>query len=231
MAGFVFRPRSGPFPEWSGPFTPSTGKRKGYRVLYHGFGAYVSNRYGSEFARVLECPGLEPLMHLVRRQWGGGRLLILPNGMVVKPHQDREDDRVNRSLLGSISGSIVLGLWNGSRLDLARLDHLTAGDRWPGPDGGHLSCKINPSGALRCTWYHPTTVGRDYVEHELRGADRALAEAFREARDGATAGRVQVCYGGYVITRGSSWAGTSECRYVGRIDPDDMGDWETWIKE
>jgi hypothetical protein len=151
--------------------------------------------------------------------------------MVIKPHLAAENKRVERSLIGRLTGSMSLKLPGDAVFDAALAEDLEVGDPWPGADGGHLSCKIVPSGALSCTWYHPTAVGRDYIEYELRGADRALARAFHEARDGATAGRVQICYGGHVITKHDSFFDGSMVRYVGRVDPDSLGDWDCWIEE
>jgi hypothetical protein len=178
-----------------------------------------------EFAGVADCAGRQSIIDVVRRHWDGGRILILPNGMVVKPHQTNEDDRVGRSLIGQISGSLVVKRSSGTRCDLGSSLGLYAGDSWPGPSSGHLTCVISESGALKCSWYHPTDHGRDYVKCELRGADEDLAEGFREARPWDTCGRVQICYGGHVLTRTSRGA----VRYVGWIDPETLGDWRDWI--
>lgn len=229
MTAFVFAPLEPPFPRWMGPFSPARGDHSGFRFDNGWLGTWVGDESGYAFWPFVESPGARALAALVRQHWRGGRVLLLPNGFVVKPLRDEEVGR--RALIGRFTGSIVLERRDQPRFDLSQPGNLRPGDRWPGPTTTGLESAIQSDGSLICSWYHPTSLGRDEVRNQLREPDRSLLEAFRAARPGATGGRVRITANGHVITNRQESSGSWACLYVGYVDPRRWNDWEQWIEK
>jgi hypothetical protein len=199
MTSFRFEPERRPYPRWMGPFSPARGTRSGFRFHQGRLGTWVENDCDLSFWPVRDSDAAELLADVVRRQWGGGRVLLLPTGLVVKPLQgDYEVGR--RVAIGRFRGSIVLQRPDGDAFDLDKPGHLQPGDPWPGPKTTGLECAIQSDGSLVCRWYHPTSLGYEVITKQLHGPDRRLASAFRGARPGNQGGRVRVTANGHVIT-------------------------------
>ena len=161
---------------------------------------------------------------------GGGRVLFLPNGFVVKPLQD-DSEKGNRVLIGCFHGAIMLERPGQSDFDLSKSYALRPGDLWPGPTTTGLECAMQADGSLQCSWYHPSRFGRDEVSQVLRGPDRSLAEGFRAARSDASGGRVRITAGGHIITNRQESNDTWASIFVGLIDPRSFKDWKMWIEK
>jgi hypothetical protein len=230
MSSFTFKPEPGPFPRWMGPFSPSRGTRSGFRFHQGRLGTWVADESGRSFWPVVDSQGGRDIATLVRRKWGGGRVLFLPNGFVVKPLQEN-DEVGQRALIGHFHGPIVLETPGQSTFDFSKPGNLRPRDLWPGPSTTGLECVIQTNGSLVCSWYHPTRFGRDEVSEPLRGPDRALAAGFGAAWPGAAGGRVRITANGYIITNrqenNEGWASI----LVGSIDPGSLNDWTSWIEK
>jgi hypothetical protein len=228
MSSFVFKPEPLPFPRWIGPFSPARGTRSGFRFHKGRLGTWVGDGSGMSFWPVVDSQGARDIATLVLTKWGGGRVLFLPNGLVVKPLQ-ADDEVGQRALIGSFHGAIVLEWPGQSPFDLSKPGALRPGDPWTGPTTTGLECAIQHDGSLVCTWYHPTRFGRDEVSQALRGPDRSLAQGFKAARPGVTGGRVRITANGHVITNRQDANDTWASILVGSIDPRSFKDWNTWI--
>ena len=228
MSSFTFKPETGTFPRWMGPFSPARGTYSGFRFHQGRLGTWVGDTIGRSFWPVADNQGVRDISTLVKRKWGGGRVLFLPNGFVVKPLQT-DDEVGQRVLIGRFQGAIVLERPGQSPFDLSKPGALRPGDPWTGPTTTGLECAIQHNGSLVCTWYHPTRFGRDEVSEVLLGPDRSLAEGFRAARPGVTGGRVRITANGRVITNrqdaNDAWASI----FIGVIDPGSFNGWKTWI--
>ena len=228
MTSFMFDPERRPYPRWMGPFSPARGIRSGFRFHQGRLGTWVEHGVDMSFWPMADCEGADRLTNLVRRDWGGGRVLLLPTRLVVKPLQgDHEVGR--RVVIGRFRGPVVLKRPDGSTLDLNAPGHLQPGDPWPGPKTTGLECAIQSDGSLICQWYHPTGLGRDTAAEQLHGADRKLAIGFKRARPGDAGGRVRVTANGHVITNRQTRTGGWMASYVGRIDPASWTNWSRWI--
>jgi len=226
---FLFRPAARPFRRWMGPFSPARGTRSGFR--FHGgrLGTWVEDREVRGFWSLKASPSVRALQKLVIDEWGGGRVLFLPNGYLVKPLQG-DHERGKRSYIGRFSGRVMLERPDGSEFDLSS-PGVTPGRPWPGPKTTGLECYVDRAGSPVCSWYHPAEYGRDEIERRLASPDPILAEGFRLCRPGDIGGRVRITANGHVITnrqeRDQSWT----TLYVGWIDPASWGDWNHWIVE
>src|ERR1700730_17051381 len=107
MRSFTFKTESTPFPRWLGPFSPARGTRSGFRFHQGLLGTWVSDDEGMSFWPIVDSQGARDITILVRGEWGGGRVLFLPNGFVVKPLQ-ADDEIGQRALIGRWRGAIVL---------------------------------------------------------------------------------------------------------------------------
>ncbi len=224
---FSFAPADRPFPRWLGPYSPARGKMHGFRFHNRRLGTWVQADDGRCFWHVRRSPGVAALEKLVLSVFHGGRVLLLPNGCIVKPLQG-DDERGRRVYLGEHDGDILLEPAAGYRFNMADPGDLCPGDLWPGPTTTGIECVIQPNGSLACHWYHPAEYGRDMECHEMTAADPLLAKGFMLARKGEQRGRVRVTANGHVITNrlvGGSW----KCFYVGQVD---VGQWphlDEWI--
>lgn len=225
----TFTPLSYPFPRWLGPFSPARGTKSGFRFHKGRIGCWVSTGHGPSFWPLVSEPGATDISGLVLRHWHGGRVLFLPNGMVIKPLQ--HDSEVGRRvILGRFDGPLILLKPDGNLFDMSQPGPLRPGDPWPGPSTMGLECILTKDGSLYCKWFHPSELGCEPVRKKLRAHDRALAAAFRSARLGASGGRVRVAANGHIITNRQDRAEQWTCVYVGYVSPKEWGDWSHWIE-
>lgn len=225
---FSFVPADRPFPRWWGPFTPAGGKYRGFRFNLGRLGTWVENEDGRTFWPVRRSPGVLKLEKLVLDAFDGGRVLLLPNGTIVKPLQS-EAERGQRAYLGKYAGDVVLETPDGGAFSLDKPGRLKPGDWWPGPASTGLECTIASNGSLSCSWYHPTAYGRDDATHTITAANATLAQGFRAARPGEQSGRVHVTARGHVITK-RQVRDKLHCLYVGQIDIDKWPHLDDWIE-
>ena len=229
MSPFTFEPESKPFPRWMGPFSPARGKRSGFRFHQGRLGTWVADRSSMVFWPIADGRGTRDVANLVRGEWGGGRVLFLPNGFVVKPLQ-ADDEVGKRAFIGRFQGTFVLERCGQPKFDLGSPGTVSLGDPWPGPTTTGLECALQSDGSLVCSWYHPTQQGRDGVSRTLRGPDRSLAAGLRAARPGDAGGRVRLTANGHVITNRQERDGTWTSRYVGFVDSSTWTNWDNWIE-
>lgn len=229
MTPFTFTPAPRPFPRWMGPFSPSRGKKSGFRFHQCLLGTWVGDESELTFWSVANSQGGREIATLVRDQWGGGRVLLLANGFVVKPLQDW-DEVGQRALIGRFRGAVVFDS-EGGRFDLSNPGTLRPGDVWPGPTTTGLECVMKSNGSLECNWYHPSQFGKETQTQVLRGVDRALGSGFQAARPGCDAGRVRITANGIIITNRQGHNGSWISIYVGRIDPGSLYHSNSWIRE
>lgn len=231
MTNFVFLEARQPFPRWFGPYSPSRGTYAGFR--FHGgrLGAWVEKPHTRVFWPLADSSGGRALARLVLDQWGGGRVLMLPNGLTIKPLQE-DQEMGRRVLIGRFRGSVVLEPPDGSHFDLGSAGTVLApGVRWPGPKTIGLECVIEADGSLRCRWYHPTSWGWTESSAKMRGSDTRLSAGFRTARPGDRVGRVRVTAQGIVITNRQGSTGKWSTHFVGRIPPESWPHRREWIRE
>lgn len=211
----TFTPARKPFPQWHGPYPPARGNDVGFRVRGGQLVTIVDTDEGQETWIVRQCSAARALQQLIRDHWGGGRVLILPNGLVVKPSPAGDGQLW---VVGRVQGPVVLERPDGSQFNLARPGRVKPGDLWEGPKTTGIECVINAkTGSLRAASRVPTSDGFIETLHPVWPADAALARGFRAARPGESGGRVRITANGHVITnrkRGGEW----ESVYVGLID-------------
>lgn len=226
----MFQTAKRPFPRWIGPYSPARGNRSGFRFNQGHLGTWVESETGSNFWSVLSSSGSIAIEQLVKSEWGGGRILFLPNGYVIKPLPNG-DEVGQRVVIGKFSGSIVLETPDGNTFDLSNPGNLRPGQLWLGPKTIGLECAIQTDGSLMCNWYHPTTSGREDECALLYGPDTALANGFYLARPRNSGGRVRVTAHGHVITNRQEANENWTALYVGRIGSDASTNWQQWIKK
>lgn len=232
---FDFEPCRKPFSRWLGPFSPARGTYSGFRFHAGSLGTWMHEETGRVFWSAAPSAGAAGISKLVTANWGGGRVLFLPKGLVIKPlpgqGTDNDEDVGRRVVIGRFQGTLTLLRPDGSRFDMADPGTLVPGHEWSGPTTTGLECKMQADGSLVCAWYHPSPLGRDEVREKIRGADARLYAAFRKARPDNTSGRVRITLHGHIITNrctGSRW----QAFYVGRVAASSLpGDWNDWIKE
>lgn len=214
---FFFTPEPKPFRLWLGPFVAARGWTADFRVRSKKFGAIVRTTNGERFWSAVETRGLKQMTALVCANWSGGRVLLLPDGHVVKPLQE-EDERGRRVLIGRYRGAFALRKTDGSQFDLGTADDYQPGSPWLGPSSIGLECKIQEDGSLHCTWWQHLSHGAFERTMQVCGPDRELFRGFRAARPGMTRGRVLVTISGHVITKNEIESNDWRSVYVGRID-------------
>ncbi len=225
---FTFQAEKRPFPRWWGPFSPARGTRSGFRFCRRQLGTYVSDARGNHFWPVVHSQGVQSLADLVLDIWGGGRVLLLSNGLVIKPLQESDEVGVRR-LIGRFRGPVILQSPLTGLFDLSDPGCIRPGELWRGPTTTGLECVMRRDGSLRCNWYHPSEFGRDEVDTQIAGPNSKLAEGFCRARPGQDAGRVRITANGHIITN------RKICRdwrtmYVGYIPPDSLPFNRDWIQ-
>ena len=227
MTTFSFQPEQWPFPQWLGPYSPSRGtQNSGFRFHYQRLGTWVTGEDENEFWQIQDSPELRVLSQIVINNWGGGRVLFLPNGFVIKPLQ--ESDTGKRVLIGRFKGQVVLERPDGSIFNMSALGSISPGDPWPGPRTTGLECIILPNGALDCAWDQTTLYGSIQNRKQLFGPNYQLADGFRIARRGESQGRVRLTSNGHVITN-RKIAGDWLTNYVGKISTDAWPHEQNWI--
>jgi hypothetical protein len=226
---FLFQPAKRPFKRWMGPFSPARGTYSGFRFHDGRLGTWVEDDDIRGFWSIADGTGVRALQKLVIDEWGGGRVLFLPNGYLVKPLQ-KDNERGQRAFIGRFEGRVVLERPDGARFDLSA-PGTKAGRRWPGPQTTGLECYVGGEGVPTCTWYHPTEYGRDELEHPLAPRIPGLAAGFRACRPADTSGRIRITANGHVITNRQDGDGSWTTLYVGWINPASWDDWSQWIVE
>jgi hypothetical protein len=229
MSDFCFEAEDCPFPGWLGPYSPARGTSKGFRFYRGQLGTWVTREEWKEFWVMEPSRGVHELSRLVLNRWGGGRIALLPNGLVVKPLQG-EYEAGRRVVIGRFHGSVVLARPDGDWFDLSNPGNLEPGERWPGPDSTGLECSIDSTGSLKCRWYHPSRYGRETVQDVLLRGGSHLVWGFRRARPGSNGGRVRVTANGQIITNRQSWDGSWAPYYVGHIDTGHLPRRPEWIE-
>lgn len=225
--GFV--PYGPPFPYWLGPYTPARGNRSGFRVQSGHLVAWATSDDDHYLWRVEPTPGIVQLERVVREHWHGGRVLLLPNGLVIKPLA-QDDERGRRVVIGQYTNRVKLNGPNRDVLDLTGLDYLRSGDEWPGPGTIGIECCIDSQGAISCKWYIPTEDGWESQRLEVSPANTSLEKGFRRVRPWATGGRVRVTGHGVVLTMRNTGYGW-KAHYVGRIDPATWPNDTSWMQQ
>jgi hypothetical protein len=225
----VFTAATRPYPRWFGPFSPSRGKYTSLRVRGGSLKAYFEEDNELADWDVQDSPGARSLVQTVAATWGGGRVLLLPTGHVIKPLQDEEEVGI-REFIGRFSGSLIFERHDGGLFDLDdEADNLAPGDLWPGPKSIGLECIIKEGGILRCDWYHPADFGREEHREELLPASRNLYNMFRIARPGDATGRVHVLPNGTVTTTHQDPSGNWVTKFVIKLDQGSWDPWDHWI--
>jgi len=218
-----------PFRRWMGPYSPARGLQHGLRFHRGDLGVWHGSATDKTFWPVEESGAISRLTRLVMQTWGGGRLLFLPNGYIIKPLPGGDDERGKRVIVGRFSGPVVLSPDEGDDLDFTAPPAPRAGARWDAPNTVGLECVLESDGSIRCDWYHPDNYGRLETTCQLCGPSASRARSFQAARPGETSGRVHVTPNGHVTTNCQIRSGVWEARYVCFIDPTKLGDWSHWI--
>jgi hypothetical protein len=210
----IFTAAASPFARWEGPYSVARGTKSGFRFYQDRLGSWVELRNVREFWAVASSPGTIALTQLVKQHWGSGRVLLSPDGHVMKP--DPEAPAI-RHRIGHVQGNLVVVRPNGVRFDMSNTQHLRPGDAWLGPPTTGIECVLDRTGRLECDLKFATPSGQDAQTITVWGPDGALGHGLQAARPGVGGARVRVQYGGAVITR-SEEEETLMARYVGKID-------------
>ncbi len=224
---FTFDAANPPFHGWLGPFSPARGKYSGFRFHQGRLGTWVANEDLREFWPVMDSPGVRTLTALVLGTWHGGRVLLLPNGLVIKPLQDAHVGL--RVVIGRFEGPVVLECPGGGGFDMSQPGALAAGNVWPGPKTTGLECALEPDGSIQCEWYHPRTWGQEVVHEVLLSASPPRSAAFRAARPMDPGGRVRVTANGHMITNRQVPNGTWITLYIGHLATESWPHRKEWI--
>ena len=208
-----------PFPRWWGPYSPRRGRMglslRGGQITVREPAADGSG----EVEWVLESnSSVERFIQAVSAEFGGGRLLFLASGQIIKPC-NTEDDVCVRMLVGAFTGSLVFTGPDGETFDLSDPGCDSAGEDWTGPSTIGLECVLKEDGRLNCEWKHPEGLGSNACVY---GPNPALANAFRKARPGDVSGRVHLMPHGHVVTKWQAGYGRWKCSYVATLNPKDL---------
>lgn len=228
MSELMVEVENKPFDRWMGPYSPARGIRHGLRFHERELGVWSGDATGSQFWSVMGT-SVKRLSKVVIQTWGGGRLLFLPNGYIVKPLPG-DDERGKRVLVGTFTGALVVENEDGDQFDFSDPPDQRPGARWDGPTTLGLECVMESDGSVRCHWYHPDEYGRAGVSEVLVGPSAARARSFRAARPGESSGRVHITPNGHVMTNFQIRPKVWEARYVCYIDPSELDDWSHWIE-
>jgi len=224
---FEFRALSHPFPRWFGPYSPACGTTSGLRIQLGVLGTYVTTPTGQQRWVAHQCAGVQQLQTLVVSRWGGGRVLLMPNGWVIKP--DPTGNGI-RWAIGRFSGPLILQRGDGTFFNMASPGALTPGMHWLGPDTTGLECTLDNTGAIQARSTIPTAFGEIITEIPLVPRDAQLARGLALARPGCGRARVRVTENGHVITKRDEAASGWTSVYVGFIDPSRWPHDEEWVE-
>jgi hypothetical protein len=219
-----------PFDRWLGPYSPARGIQHGLRFHAGQLGVWSSTATHKEFWTVQRNASVDRLTRAVVQTWGGGRLLFLPNGYIIKPLPGGEDERGKRVVVATFSGELVLEDSDGVEFNFAEPWNPSPGAEWGGPSTLGLECVLESDGSLRCDWYHPDEFGRMSDSCYIAGPSAARARSFKAARPGEASGRVHITPNGYVTTNHQVRRGVWETRFLCFVDPNDLEDWSHWVE-
>jgi len=228
MSGIEIEVLKKPSPRWLGPYSPARGVQHGLRFHRAELGVWSGDVSGKTYWTVGRNASVDRLSRTVIQTWGGGRLLFLPSGFIVKPLPG-DDERGKRVVVGLFSGSLSVTTEEGDEFDFADPPDQRPGARWDGPNTLGLECVMESDGSVRCDWYHTDDFGRISDSVILSGPSAARARNFRSARPGEASGRVHVTPNGHVTTN-AKVRGNWEARYVCHIDTDEFEDWSHWAE-
>lgn len=231
-------PYPAPHPKWHGPYSVVPGRSNGLRVRRGAIEAQLWRNGYAETWVIDDSLGNRSLIATVQATYGGGRLLLLPNGAVIKPVASSSEGE--RRLLGHWWGTLTLVSPLGQRIcttEANLLVHprggtprsLRPGDPWPGPSTTGLRCRIDPSGALYAKTWHASRWGRTEVDASVSGTSRLLFTSYLLAGGHRSGGSVRLLEGGHVVMP-SHDAGGGLARYVGYVPPSTLptiSDWNT----
>ena len=231
-------PYPAPHPKWHGPYSVVPGRSSGLRVRRGAIEAQLWRNGYAETWVIDDSKGNRSLIATVQATYGGGRLLLLPNGAVIKPVASSSEGE--RRLLGHWWGTLTLVSPLGQRIcttEANLLVHprggtprsLRPGDPWPGPSTTGLRCRIDPSGALYAKTWHASRWGRTEVDASVSGTSRLLFTSYLLAGGHRSGGSVRLLEGGHVVMP-SHDAGGGLARYVGYVPPSTLptiSDWNT----
>lgn len=187
---FIPLSRGREFPQWKGPYSPARGVNCSLRVRDSRLWGFNSATFGVE-AMQSPCAAANELADFVATRWGGGRILIVPWGHVIKPFGD--DDCIRR---------VVIGRWVGP----GPFSHLRAnpklepGQRWSGPHTSGLECRFKADASLANSASTPTNYGAIEQEFTVSQPSPDLRKAFQRSRAGDANGRLRVHEDGAVTT-------------------------------
>lgn len=91
-------PYPAPHPKWHGPYSVVPGRSSGLRVRRGAIEAQLWRNGYAETWVIDDSQGNRSLIATVQATYGGGRLLLLPNGAVIKPVASSSEGE--RRLLG-----------------------------------------------------------------------------------------------------------------------------------
>jgi len=220
-----FRPYQPPFHQWMGPYTPATGFTSGFRVLQNSLGCHEVDDSSQFFCTAEESPGVRYLIDHVRTHFGGGRVLFLPNGLVIKPC-NRGYDVGRRVVIGEYSGDLRIFTSEGFR-NFSDEQIQNPGTRWYGPQTIGLAIILEPRGCGYIKW---NLSNRYYDEEHREPFDwigSQVVESYQRVK-GRT-GRVRISVNGHAFTKveeGTRW----QTYYLGIADSEFVN-WQQWAGE
>ena len=184
------------FPYWKGPYSPARGVDTGIKVKDGEIGAWCYSSNNLEFFSFEQSPGSKELKKCVSKNFGGGgRIVILPNGFVIKP---LADETGYRKLIGKIEGEIEISLDSGI-FSFGPNVTLKSGSIWKGPYGGGLECKVLEDGSIMSSSKEPHELGKIEAEFQLTGANPTFFNQVEQIKKKlGDFGRLHFWYGGHL---------------------------------
>ena len=219
-----FIPVKFPIPYWSGPYSPAAGKMTGMRVRKGYAGAWCDTIVGLKFFHFEKSNGADSLSSLVKVNFNdGGRIVILPNGYVIKPENDKVKVGYQR-LIGKIKGEITIPQIY-ENFVLGPTSKFEAGSKWKGPHGGAIRCTIKDDGSIHTKWSVPNDKGASEYKKQLTGPNLTLLSQVEsiEKKIGAK-GRVYYWYGGHLTT-------ADHQLYIGKVACNTLDANTDWFEE
>ena len=217
-----------PFPEWIGPYS-IVGKETGFRVRSGRLGVNLIDDVDRSWCLPQASVGIRQLESLVKQHFGGGRILFLPGGHVIKPKQERVAVST-RVVIGKYSGGFILNCPDFS-FDLRNSSNLVPGTPWIGPRTLGLKCKFESNGKLLAEW--STRLDSEIYGHsiEMSIPNATLYKRFKKARNIPSGGvRITICGHTYTTWQTYGVNGKWQSIYLGQIDLSRAINWEQWVK-